>query len=74
MDKKAQINFWFIIVAILSLLLIQNLYTQYTHVKPIPYSRFQHLLEQGSVAEIVLPSIRFLERSRKNMPMDLRIL
>ena len=54
MDKKAQINFWFITVAILSLLLIQNLYTQYTHVKPIPYSRFQHLLEQGSVAEIAI--------------------
>lgn len=54
MDKKAQINFWFIIVAMLSLLLIQNLYTQYTQVKPIPYSRFQHLLEQGSVAEIAI--------------------
>ena len=54
MDKKAQINFWFVTVAILSLLLIQNLYTQYTQVKPIPYSHFQHLLEQGSVAEIAI--------------------
>ncbi len=54
MDKKAQINFWFIIVAFLGLLLIQNLYSQYTQVEPIPYSRFQHLLEQGSVAEIAI--------------------
>jgi cell division protease FtsH len=54
MDKKAQINFWFVIVAVLSLLLVQNLYTQYTQVEPIPYSRFQHLLEQGSVAEIAI--------------------
>ncbi len=54
MDKKVQINFWFIIVAILSLLLIQNLYTQYTHVKPIQYSQCQHFLEQGSVAEIAI--------------------
>ena len=54
MDKKSQINFWFAIVAILGLLLIQNLYSQYTQVEPIPYSRFQHLLEQGSVAEIAI--------------------
>lgn len=54
MDKKAQINFWFIVVAVLSLLLVQNLYTQYTQVEPIPYSRFQHLLEQGRVAEIAI--------------------
>lgn len=54
MDKKAQVNFWFIVVAVLSLLLVQNLYTQYTQVEPIPYSRFQHLLEQGGVAEIAI--------------------
>lgn len=54
MDKKSQINFWFVIVAILGLLLIQNLYSQYTQVEPIPYSRFQHLLEQGGVAEIAI--------------------
>ena len=54
MDKKTHINFWFVIVALLSLLLVQNLYTQYTQVEPIPYSRFQHLLEQGGVAEIAI--------------------
>lgn len=54
MDKKTHINFWFVIVALLSLLLVQNLYSQYTHVEPIPYSRFQHFLEQGSVAEIAI--------------------
>lgn len=54
MDKRTQINFWFIIVAVLSLLLVQNLYTQYTQVKPIPYSRFQHFLEDGRIAEIAI--------------------
>ena len=54
MDKKTHINFWFVIVALLSLLLVQNLYTQYTQVEPIPYSRFQHFLEQGGVAEIAI--------------------
>ena len=54
MDKKSQINFWFVIVAILGLLLIQNLYSQYTQVEPIPYSRFMHFLEEGRVAEIAI--------------------
>ena len=54
MDKKSQINFWFVIVALLGLLLIQNLYSQYTQVEPIPYSRFMHFLEEGRVAEIAI--------------------
>ena len=54
MDKKVHINFWFIIVAMLGLLLIQKLYSQYTQIEPIPYSRFQHLLEQGLVSEIAI--------------------
>jgi len=54
MDKKSQINFWFVIVALFGLLLIQNLYSQYTQVEPIPYSRFMHFLEEGRVAEIAI--------------------
>ncbi len=54
MDKKTQINFWYILIAVLGILFIQNLYTQYTRVEPIPYSRFQTLLEQGKVAEVAI--------------------
>ncbi len=54
MDKKVHINFWFIIVAMLALLLIQKLYSQYTQIEPIPYSRFQYFLEQGLVSEIAI--------------------
>ncbi|MBY0473835.1 MAG: ATP-dependent zinc metalloprotease FtsH [Nitrosomonas sp.] len=54
MDKNIRLNFWFFTVALLSLLLVQNLYKQYTQVEPIPYSRFQHLLEKGQVAEIAI--------------------
>jgi cell division protease FtsH len=54
MDNKEKINFWYLIAAMLGLLLIQNLYTQYTQVEHIPYSRFQQLLEQERVAEIAI--------------------
>ena len=54
MDKKTQINFWYVIIAILGVLLIQNLYSQYTKVQPIPYSKFHELLDQDRIAEIAI--------------------
>ncbi len=54
MDKKEQINFWYALAAIISVLLLQNLYNEYTKIEPIPYSRFQHFLEQGQVSEIAI--------------------
>ena len=40
MDKKAQLNFWYIIIAIFGILLIQSMYSQYTKVEPIPTAAF----------------------------------
>nr|WP_218117859.1 ATP-dependent zinc metalloprotease FtsH [Nitrosomonas eutropha] len=54
MDKKTQINFWYVLIAVTSILFIQNLYTQYTKIEPIPYSRFQTLLEEDKVAEVAI--------------------
>jgi len=54
MDKKTQINFWYVIAAMLGILLVQTLYIEGTKITPIPYSRFQTLLDQGNVAEIAI--------------------
>lgn len=54
MDKKTQINVWYVIIAVLGVLVVQNLYKQYTKVEPIPYSRFHTLLEQDKIAEIAV--------------------
>jgi cell division protease FtsH len=43
-DKKVHINFWYIIAAVLGMMLIQDLYLESTKLTPIPYSRFQTLL------------------------------
>jgi cell division protease FtsH len=51
-DKKAHINFWYIIAAVLGMMLIQNLYLESTKLTPIPYSRFQTLLNEDKVAQI----------------------
>ena len=54
MDKKTQINFWYIIVAVLGMLVVQSFYKQYTKVEPIPYSRFHTLLEEDRIDEIAV--------------------
>jgi len=54
MDKKTQINFWYVIAAVLGILFVQNLYIQGTKIAPIPYSRFQALLDEGKVVEIAI--------------------
>ena len=51
-DKKIHINFWYIIAAVLGMMLIQNLYIESTKLTPIPYSRFQTLLNEDKVAQI----------------------
>ena len=52
MDKKIQINFWYVMAAVLGILFFQNFYQQSTKLTPIPYSRFQTLLNDGKVTEI----------------------
>ncbi|HYM72607.1 MAG TPA: ATP-dependent zinc metalloprotease FtsH [Stellaceae bacterium] len=52
MDKKNHINFWYVTGAILLMIWIQSLYLSTTRSTPIPYSRFQTLLNEDKVAEI----------------------
>ena len=50
--KNAPFHFWYVILAALGVVLIQDLWTQWSSVAHIPYSEFQSLLEQGKVEEV----------------------
>ena len=50
-DKKFHINFWYCIAAVLGMLLIQDLYLESRKLTPIPYSRFQTLLNEDKIAK-----------------------
>src|SRR5450756_673078 len=55
MAKKTQTNFWYVIAAILGVFLFQGFISEYLQGNkpvPIPYSRFESLLNDGKVAEI----------------------
>jgi cell division protease FtsH len=54
MEKKHQINFWYVLLALLGVLLLQNLWVQGARVETIPYSEFESLLKGGQIAEIVV--------------------
>jgi cell division protease FtsH len=53
-DKKVHINFWYVIAAILGMMLIQDLYLASTQRTPIPYSRFQTLLNEDKIEKIAI--------------------
>ena len=55
MDKKTQTNFWYVMAAMLGIFLLQGIISEYLQGSkpvPIPYSRFESLLNDGKVAEI----------------------
>ena len=55
MDKKLQINFWYVIAAMLGIVLFQSFLVEYLQGSkpvPIPYSRFESLLNDGKIADI----------------------
>ena len=51
-DKKVHIHFWYVIAAILGMLLIQDLYLASTQRTPIPYSQFQTLINEDKIEKI----------------------
>src|SRR5262245_20176214 len=54
LDKKLHINLWYIIADVLPMLLIQDFYIESTKLTPIPYSRFQTLLNENKVDKIAI--------------------
>jgi cell division protease FtsH len=72
MDKKVHINFWYVIAAVLGMLWIQSLYQQGTAPTPIPYSRFQTLLNDGKVAEVEISQSSISGALKKGEPDGLK--
>jgi cell division protease FtsH len=54
MDRKTHINFWYVAVAILAVLFIQDYVSRLMHIETIAYSDFQALLKQGAVDDLTV--------------------
>jgi cell division protease FtsH len=53
--RKRQFLIWYVLAALLGVLLFQQFWTSYSQVETIPYSEFETLLDQGKVAEVTVP-------------------
>ncbi|MCP5152822.1 MAG: ATP-dependent metallopeptidase FtsH/Yme1/Tma family protein [Ectothiorhodospiraceae bacterium] len=68
MEKKTQINLWYIVLAMLAILLLQDLWVQSREIEVIPYSEFQHALKDGKIAQIVVTEGRIRGVYKEPLP------
>ena len=54
MDKRVRFHLWYIVAALMGVLLLQALWTQSQKVEEIPYSQFQELLKSRQVQEVTV--------------------
>ena len=58
MDKKANFNAWYIVVAVLGMLVLQAIFQQAQETEPLPYSQFRQYLEQGKLDDLLITETR----------------
>ena len=56
MERKTQFNVWYLILAIIGVMLLRDLWVQGQQVEPIPYSKFEQYLDQGLIEKVVVGS------------------
>ncbi|GIK49832.1 MAG: ATP-dependent zinc metalloprotease FtsH [Alphaproteobacteria bacterium] len=56
--REHLINFWYVILAFLAVLAIQDFLSRGDHVETIPYSEFQRLSEEGKLTDMVVGPTR----------------
>ncbi|NKB57657.1 MAG: ATP-dependent zinc metalloprotease FtsH [Alphaproteobacteria bacterium] len=52
MEKKTQINIWYVIAAVWAVIFLQQWWSEKQAVQTIPYSEFQQLLRENKIAQI----------------------
>ena len=68
MEKRTQFHIWYAIAAFMGLMLIQNWWHTARTTEVIPYSDFQHYLDEGRLARIVVTENYV--RGRFTAPID----
>jgi cell division protease FtsH len=52
MDRKAQINGWYLVAAMLAVLAIQHWWIESREVETIPYSQFEEMIDAGKIENV----------------------
>ena len=56
MERQTQFNIWYLIIAVLGVVLLRDMWVASKQVETIPYSEFQHHLQAGRIKEIAISS------------------
>jgi len=67
-----QFMIWYVLAAVLGILLFQQFWTSYTQVERISYSRFETLLDQGKVAEVTVSADSIQGTLKEPLPSSRR--
>ncbi|MDX1606308.1 MAG: ATP-dependent metallopeptidase FtsH/Yme1/Tma family protein, partial [Candidatus Competibacterales bacterium] len=54
MEKRNQIHLWYFVLALIGVMFLQDIWTRMQQVEPLPYSRFEQLLEQGEIKSVTI--------------------
>lgn len=69
MDRKALINGWYIVVALLAVFAIQSLWIESQQVETIPYRQFQQLVDAGKIKSVRVTD-KYITGILKETPPD----
>jgi cell division protease FtsH len=58
MDKKTNFNAWYIVIAVLGMLVLQAIFQQAQQTEPLPYSQFREYLEAGKIDDLLITETR----------------
>ncbi|TYB81141.1 ATP-dependent zinc metalloprotease FtsH [Maritimibacter fusiformis] len=56
MNRGMKINLWYILIAVMGVVLLRDIWVQSQTIETIPYSQFETYLENGAIAEVVIGS------------------
>ena len=54
MEKKTRFSVWYFVFALFAVMTLQDMWTHYRTVEPLPYSEFQRLVADGKVTDIAI--------------------
>ena len=54
MEKRTQINIWYVLLAILGVMWLHDVWVQVRQIEPIPYSQFQDDLAEGRIKDVTV--------------------
>ena len=60
MDKKANFNAWYLMIAVLAMVVIQGLWQQAQRTEYLPYSEFETYLKDGKIDNLTITETRII--------------